>query len=500
MSITHATPCFRALSTTHCGSGAGLMLSAALFPAIAAATCPSDNICMTIEVDNQNSSVPSDGNSLYLTLFAAGGPTTLVKPDGSTFSTATSVAFDTLVPTGGTSAQIDIQTSAESPLASGRLYFSESALGPNPPTPNADFRYDYVEFTVTTGQTVNGDVTGIDQVGIPAQLAFQDADGNTLNEAGNSNPATRTMGCWNDIYATVSNAATPLASKWDASGIVQDMAGTNDRKRLAGPGAMPGGYADYPSMQAYILSLHGPDKTVTISGYFAGNGDDNPATYYNYSGSFDSYGNLALSGSLTSDRAGSTANPGYPDPQTIYLPAKGFFATLGGTSWHAGDAYGTGFGIYAQNGPYQLGGSAPTDSDGDGSWEYTQDNGTLYVSIGNDVYGWIYGDLVASLANGFIGPLGYDSSAWNTNRDGNGNQYAEPQPAFAAAYAAKDLALPTYAAWDFWQQAISTTSDSYGVSLGDRFEFQGAASSSPDMATDKPTGIIKVTLLANDGC
>ena len=97
-----------------------------------------------------------------------------------------------------------------------------------------------------------------------------------------------------------------------------------------------------------------------------------------------------------------------------------------------------------------------------------------------------------------MGPLGYDTSKWNTNKDGNGVPYASPQKAFANLYTPSTL--PTYAAWDLWQQAVSTTSDSYGVSLGDRFGFQGAKTSSPDMSTDKTTGIIRITLLANDGC
>lgn len=254
-----------------------------------------------------------------------------------------------------------------------------------------------------------------------------------------------------------------------------------------------------------MLGLSG--HQVTISGYFAGNDKLKlPSTYYHYTGTFDSAGNLALTGTLTSDKAGGTQpNPNYPTPQVIYLPGRGFHDTLANTSWYQPQtnggttvkAYGTGFGVYAQNGPYQLGGSQPV-AGASGSWDYTQGQGTFYLSIGNDIYGWIYGDLVASMANGFLGPLGYDTSKWNTNKDGSGVPHAAPQKAFAALYTT--TTLPKYAAWDVWQQAVSTTSDSYGVSLGDRFGFQGAKSSSPDMSTDKATATIKVTLLPNDGC
>ena len=471
-------------------------------PASTAPTCPAGDICMTVIVDNQNAGVPATGNTLYLTLVGADGPTTLVKPDGSTFSLNQSVPFSDLVPTGGSTAQFTLQTVQENPFSAGRLYFSETDLAGNQPAPNASFRYDYVEFSLVDNATVNADVSGIDQVGIPSMLELQDANGKTLDNAGTKKPAVRKMGCWNDIYNAISTAASALSNPaWDASSVSVTVAGTDSKLRLAGPTAMPSGLAGYPSMQNYILGMNG--QTVTISGYFAGNTKLNiPSTYYQYSGTFDSAGNLALSGTLTSDKAGgTTSNPNYPDPQTIYLPGQGFYDTLANTSWYqpqgSVNAYGTGFGVYAQNGPYQLGGTQPTAGT-NGSWDYTQGQGTFFLSIGNDVYGWIYGDLVASMADGFLGPLGYDTSKWNTNTDGSGTPYAKPQKAFAALYTS--TTLPQYAAWDLWQQAVSSTSDSYGVSLGDRFNFQGAKSSSPDMSTDKTTGIIKVTLLPNDGC
>jgi hypothetical protein len=281
---------------------------------------------------------------------------------------------------------------------------------------------------------------------------------------------------------------------------------------------MPTGIAGYPSMQQYVASL--ADQKVTIAGYFGGN--TNPplaATYYAYSGTFDTSGNLALTGTLTSDKAGATPNPSYPSPPTIYLPARSLFDTMAPNGWWDANTwgdpkvgYGTGFGVYAQNGPYQLGGTAPTTFEtrlgtpggtptSVKSWaldpSYIGNRSVYYSSVGNDIYGWIYGDLVASLANGFVGPLGYDSRSWNTNNDASGTPYAAPQQAFAALY---PKGAPAYAAWDLWQQAVATTSDSYGVSLGDRFAFQGAKTSSPDMSTAQDTGIIEVTLLPKDGC
>ena len=231
-------------------------------------------------------------------------------------------------------------------------------------------------------------------------------------------------------------------------------------------------------------------------------------------------GNLARSGTLTSDKAGATPNPSHPSPQTIYLPSRGFFDTMAPNQWWDSDTwgsptagYGTGVGIYAQNAPYQLGGTAPTTyemrpSGPEGtptslrSWAlastYHSNSAVYYSSVGNDIYGWIYGDLVASLANGFVGPLGYDTRTWNTNGDAAGTPYAGPQQAFAALYPS---GVPAYAAWDLWQQAVATTSDSCTVSR--------SATASPSRARDpraptcptaEDTGIIEVTLLPKDGC
>ena len=486
-----------------------------------AAPCPSGQVCMTIVVDDQSASVPAAGNSLHVTLFGA-GQATLVKPDSTTFALGTSVPLADLVPAaGGTEGRFTIQTPQAAPLASGRLYFSEAPLGGNQPPANASYRYDYVEFTIVyTGgiTTVNGDVTGIDQVGIPARMSFQDSTGTILDNAGTSSPAVRSMGCWDDILSTVTTNAAGLSPAWDASTIALTVPGTTNRLRLAGPSNMPTGIAGYPSMQQYVASLAG--KAVTIAGYFGGN--TNPplaATYYDYTGTFDASGNLALTGTLTSDKAGATPNPSYPSPQAIYLPARSLFDTMAPNGWWDANSwgsptagYGTGFGVYAQNGPYQLGGTAPTTFEirlsapggtptSVTSWaldpSYIGNGSVYYSSVGNDIYGWIYGDLVASLANGFVGPLGYDSRSWNTNNDSTGTPYAAPQKAFAALYPS---GAPAYAAWDLWQQAVATTSDSYGVSLGDRFAFQGAKSASPDMSTAQDTGIIEVTLLPKDGC
>ena len=484
-------------------------------PVGAAIRCPVEHTCVLVSVDNQNVSVPASGKTLYLTVFGGGQPATLVAPDGVTHALKKSIPFSDLVPPAGSSAQFSLQMLTANPFASGRLYFSEQDLGGNQPPAGASYRYDYVEFTIISQggvTTVNGDVTGIDQVGIPAQLQFQNGHGTTLNIAGSTTElASRSMGCWTEILSTMAQSPVP---DWDSSSV--EITSNGNRIRIAGPSNMPRGIADYPSMQGYVASMAG--ESVRVRGYFGGNTAlALPSAYYNYSGTFDTSGNLALSGTFASTQDG-TSSASYPTPKNMYLPARAFFDAVAPNgmwdknTWGGASGYGTGFGVYAQNGPYQVGGVKPAEfetllaSPGGlptqtKSWAlnpaYLAEKDVFFQSVGNDIYGWIYGDLIASMGNGFLGPLGYDTSTWNTNANRQGVPYASPQKAFADLHSS---ATPTYAAWNVFQQAIATTSDSYGMSLGDRFEFSEAKSSSPDMATDQQTNVIAITLLPNDGC
>ena len=103
------------------------------------------------------------------------------------------------------------------------------------------------------------------------------------------------------------------------------------------------------------------------------------------------------------------------------------------------------------------------------------------VPVLNDVYGWIYGDLVTAYAYGYWGgKYGNDSSAF----DG--------KPAFNDARSTAD----PFIAWSLWQQAIWKTSDSYGMSLGERFS--AAGKSSPLIGTGQGAETMQVTM--KNGC
>lgn len=476
---------------------AALALIAAMIgsaPAHAASCSTSGGyLCITITLDNQNANFPGSGNTLYVTLIGTQDGL-LIDSAGNTYPLGTSIPLTTA--SGSTS--FTLQTLASNALASGRLYFSTADLTTiGQPPSNASFRYDYVEFTVNSDGTVNGDVTAIDQLGVPASMSFEDANGNVLTEAGSTSLATRTIGCWDDIAAVVESSPLVAGNQSFTSNFeIYDGSGTTsaDRIRLAGPTWGPQGQAAWPSMQQYLTTFLA-NKQVRVRGYFAGNTKLNEAASpYDYVGTFDANGNLALGPNPTGTNDQAT--------QTIYLPAEGFYTSMNGTTWFSGTvaqpSYGAGFGVYLQNGPYQLGGTAPSTFDANNSWNY-ESSGTFYNSIGNDIYGWIYGDLVASMANGFLSTtLGLDTQTWNTNANAFGQAFAQPQPAFNDLYSATNP-VPSYAVWDLWQQAIATTSDSYGVSLGDRFDFQGSLGN-PDMATGSAVSTIAVTLLPNDGC
>lgn len=488
----------------------------ALNQPVDAASCPQGKACVLVSVDNQNGNIPATGNHLFLTLFGAGSDIALISPSGVSYGLAQSMRYDELLVGTGTRAQFTLTMSPTAPLSSGRLYFSESNLGGVQPPAQASFRYDYVEFTIIVNGSsifVNGDVSGIDQVGIPSRLQFEDGHGTPLPGAGTTGRASRQMGCWTHIMEKLGE--TPISGWRPSSAEITSPSGS--RIRIAGPSNMPGGMRNYPSMRGYLDSMVKSNREIRISGYFAGNKDLGlQPTYYDYRGSFDSHGNLTLSGTLSDSRGGSSSS-NYPVSQTMYLPARAFFDAMAPvpgwdeSTW--GDAsvgFGTGFGVYAQNGPYQLGGVKPTTfeifNDGSStlrSWKldakYLQDAGVFKKSIDNDVYGWIYGDLVASMGNGFFGDqLGYETSAWNTNKDAQGKPFAAKQEAFSALWPQGNL--PDFAAWNVYQQAIATTSDSYGMSLGDRFAFASAPVDSPDMATDVHTAEIAIVLLPDDGC
>lgn len=392
-------------------------------------------------------------------------------------------------------------------------YADQPTVGAN------DHQYDFSELTFDDTSTFNGDISAVNQIGIPAQLTILTPQGQPANRNASTLPATEYVGC---VAGTKHVMQTSLTG-WDpqARGVWRTGPG-GGFLQLAGPGSASL-YADYPDFTGYLTSLAG--RTLTMRGYYAGGKDAGLGAYYNYSGTVADDGSIFLTGTL-SDEADGTGSTHYPTPAGIYI-AGGELAGHDAATWVAG----TGYGIYAQNGPYLVGpadgatlsngtwSGAGTTPPGDAAdyinsaspgWVASQAG--AYNAVGNDVYGWIYGDLVVSYAMGYWGsnatgtPL-YDSYRWNTNRPvdavtnpGTPWWTEAGLPAYAAAWTGP---APAYPRFNVYQNATQSTGTTYGMSLGDRFA--PAGQTDPEMAvTPTPVGGFygtwQVELLAADGC
>ena len=409
---------------------------------------------------------------------------------------------------------------------SGTILYSLGATGDaftgytDQPTVGAnEHPYDFSELTFDATSTFNGDISAVNQIGIPAQLSVLTPQGTLATRNASSLPATEYVGC---VDRTKHLMQTSLTG-WDpaTAGVWRTRAG-GGFLQIAGPGSASL-YADYPDFGGYIRSLAG--KTLTVRGYFAGGEVAGPGAYYRYSGEVADDGSIFLTGSL-SDDADGTGTTHYPTPAGIYV-AGSELAGQDDSTWVSG----TGYGIYAQNGPYLVG---PADSAtlGGGTWTgagtvppsdpasyintgspgWTPGAPGAYDAVGNDVYGWIYGDLVVSYAMGYWGSNAtgtalYDSSRWNTNRPVDpttnpGTPWWSPDglPAYADAWTGP---APDYPRFNVYQSATQTTGTTYGMSLGDRFS--PAGQTDPEMGvTATPDGGFhgtwQVELLAGDGC
>ena len=382
-------------------------------------------------------------------------------------------------------------------------YSSQPTVGLN------DHRYDFSELTFDATNTFNGDVSAVNQIGIPSRLSILTASGALAPVNGTGAPATEYVGCpaatWAQMQAAAPGWSPPANTVWrtNANGFLQ----------LAGPGSQAL-YAAYPSFQGYATSLAG--KTLTVKGYYAGSSHagDAPA-YYTYSGQVGANGSIYLTGTL-SDTPGGTTSSTYTAPTGIYIAGSELY----GHTWAAG----TGYGVYAQNGPYVVGPS-PAPTWNGSSWVgytppataggFSSGNGYggsgAFQNIVNDVYGWIYGDYVVSYAMGYWGSTAnggpqWVSSAWNTNPPANSAFF---NPAFGSANGLPPYSgawlnpAPNFTHFNVYQFGTSETGTSYGMALGDRFAPQGYTSPEIAYTPVNPSGSYgtwQVELQANNGC
>ncbi len=396
-----------------------------------------------------------------------------------------------------------------------RGYATQPTVGLN------DHQYDLSELTFDSSNTFNGDISAVNQIGIPARLSILKPDGTIANRNGSSSPATEYVGCVDATRRVMEQSLTG----WDpASSGVWRTKPNGDFLQLEGLGSAAI-YPNYPSFEGYVKSLAG--QTLTVRGYYAGGANAGNPAYYSYSGEVADDGSVFLTGTL-SDSYDGTGTSNYPTPAGIYIAGSEIYGH-NPVAWPAG----TGYGVYAQDAPYIVGNSVDATFNS-GSWTgtatqppatagafinsastgWTAGQHGAYKNVGNDVYGWIYGDFVVSYAMGYwggnsTGQALYNSYRWNTNRPVNADNPPAGLPWWTAAglpayHNAWTGPVPDHARYNLYQNATQTTGTTYGMALGDRFAPEGSLS--PEIGVSNTAdgtgfhGTWQVELLAANGC
>ncbi len=484
---------------------AGLMLTG-----VAAAGTPPYKITF---VNNTG----QDPANVYATLLSSGGtpPSPSGLPNGFAMNTAYS-----LDPIGDSTPWVSEGDNRYSITLNGAwssgtiLYSIGTGYGSKPTAGKNLSPYDFSEITVDDiSGSLNGDISSVDQIGVPARLSVLTPGRVQANRDGSTQPATEYVGCV--------NATWNLLQQY-AGSIPQNVFLTSGGQFLQMLGPTAGvAWSNYPSFQQYVTGQ--AQAGLIVTGNFGGNTQYlTPASTYSYTGSLTADGQwLKLSGTLGNSL-------GYPNPMDMYVPLSELW-THDDPTWTGA----SGSGVYRQNGPYVLvlsGGAQPTY--GASAFFNTAPNtispyypstgnsgGPLtvpgygpnappagnYATDANDIYGWMYGDLVASFAMGYWGSsYGSNSVAWNTNALApygvQGTPGAAPAP-FAAGWA---NAFPGYPLFNVYQAAVNATGTTYGSPLNDRFT--PAAISNPELGVTPPSinnpgpYTWAIELLAQNGC
>ena len=307
---------------------------------------------------------------------------------------------------------------------SGRLYigygtpwtFANAGYEPSPTNPgDANYykHYDKVELTYYGNAADVADTTSIDYFSIP--VAMKVFKGATLKGSIKSSNTTTTL---NAVSATT---PTPGAA------VVRD--GGGNFVRAIGPGVYPptGGLpaSPYDNLGGYLTYLrdsYAPahnNVVARIKGYFGGVGPSptTPQTKgqnYDFAVTTNASRDLILTG--TGDQVGGH--------MIVYK-----YADLTSPT-----------GIYGANAPFTLDGTA--------------------TGPGNDLYGWMAGDLLAGLNIGAVGSTvvrnGVEVGSMNSSQwFGLTNLFAGLQP------------TATY--YNAWAAALSPISDAYNFAYSDRF-------------------------------
>ncbi|MDP1877772.1 MAG: putative Ig domain-containing protein [Actinomycetota bacterium] len=331
---------------------------------------------------------------------------------------------------------------------SGDVFFlNQATTSPPDPATSKDVKFGFIEFSYTTSG-FSSDLTLIDQLGV-MMTSTQSWKGNYIDGS------YQDTGCFVDLVNAVAQTGAQMDKvvKWAGTpnppqaGSPWTAVQAANMNGIVGASKLPGAY---PSVATYVKAIQGqplhindvignsPKGSVNQNGVF-----DYTATYYP---TFTPPGAAAavtdvwvLQGKIG---GGNSANPGskaIPGP-TILVEGAGIYG--------AGNHGGAGFGVYAQDGPFNAylpsGTYAPKD------WN---DNGGLISATWSNTVKTIYRDFIVPFANGMWGSpkvaTPYDTGAQTATFtvDPRSKAYHNAQPNYAGGVSGPY-------AWNAFQAAV----------------------------------------------
>ena len=306
-------------------------------------------------------------------------------------------------------------------FSSGRIYFSLGAplTGTGDPEPinssvaNWGTRFDKLELTY--GQTNHygvANLTAIDYFAIP--LAIKTYSGTT---------ATGTPLATLTYQQPGNTIAAQLAALTNDNPKVLLHDSQGNFLRVLGPTLSPSGA--YPSMQPYLNAVQAAGQATQITGLYSSAGSTTATKTQNYqfTATFDSSGNLELTGGGTSFNNGPTVGPNH----LIVIQASNLA-----------------LGIYSANPSYTVDGAA--------------------ANIGNnDVYSAVVRDILTGYALGFVNSATVDPNTGMDFKDEVSDDWWSSPQAFSYLQS-----NPAY--YDQYAAYLQSISNAYGYPFSDRWQ------------------------------
>ncbi|MEI9978887.1 MAG: beta-1,3-glucanase family protein [Edaphobacter sp.] len=314
----------------------------------------------------------------------------------------------------------------------GRVYFSlgQKLVGTGEPEPvnpsveNWGTRFDKMEMTYSTSNPAGvADLTSIDYFAIPLAIKTYGTDLTTPVQTLTVTVPGNTV--ISSLAALAGNSPNVLLK--DAEG---------NFLRVLGPNLAPAG--SYPSFQSYLNEAQASGLSMQIVDLYSQLGST-PATStqnYNFTTSFDSSGNLHLSGGGTPYNNGPSVGPGHE----IVINSSDLLN-----------------GIYSANPPYTVDGNAADIAD-------------------NDVYAAAVRDVLAAFTFGFANSSVTDPNTGNPFKNEVSNLWWKSPKAF-------QFLQPSAPNYDQYAAYLQSVSDAYGSPFADRWQSVQAALNPANVTT-----------------